>query len=74
MLQASYYFPLKTLWRSFFCALIAGLVLKLINPFGTASGSMFAVNVKMTWAYFELVAFVLLGIFGVKIIKNTISL
>jgi chloride channel 3/4/5 len=22
--EASYYFPLKTLWRSFFCAMVAG--------------------------------------------------
>lgn len=22
--EASYYFPLKTMWRSFFCALVAG--------------------------------------------------
>lgn len=32
--EVSYYFPLKTLWRSFFCALVAAFVLRLINPFG----------------------------------------
>ena len=31
--EVSYYFPLKTLWRSFFCALVAAFVLKSINPF-----------------------------------------
>ena len=31
--EVSYYFPLKTLWRSFFCALVAAFVLRSINPF-----------------------------------------
>lgn len=35
--EVSYYFPLKTLWRSFFCALIAAFVLRMINPFGKIS-------------------------------------
>lgn len=62
--EASYYFPLKTLWRSFFCALIAGLVLKFINPFGTDSTSLFAVDFPMKWTYIELIPFILLGVFG----------
>uniref|UniRef100_A0A5S6QRH2 Chloride channel protein n=1 Tax=Trichuris muris TaxID=70415 RepID=A0A5S6QRH2_TRIMR len=62
--EASYYFPLKTLWRSFFCALIAGLVLKFINPFGTEQTSLFAVDYPMKWSYIELIPFILLGIFG----------
>lgn len=33
--EASYYFPLKTMWRSFFCALIAGIILRIMNPFGS---------------------------------------
>jgi chloride channel 3/4/5 len=33
--EASYYFPLKTMWRSFFCALVAGVVLRFVNPFGS---------------------------------------
>jgi H+/Cl- antiporter ClcA len=32
--EVSYYFPLKTLWRSFFCALIAAFSLRAMNPFG----------------------------------------
>ena len=27
--EVSYYFPLKTLWRSFFCALVAAFVLQV---------------------------------------------
>jgi H+/Cl- antiporter ClcA len=34
--EVSYYFPLKTLWRSFFCALVAAFVLRSINPFGNS--------------------------------------
>ncbi|KIH50578.1 chloride transporter, ClC family, partial [Ancylostoma duodenale] len=33
--EASYYFPLKTMWRSFFCALVAGIILRIVNPFGS---------------------------------------
>lgn len=33
--EASYYFPLKTMWRSFFCALVAGIILRFVNPFGS---------------------------------------
>ncbi|KRY11328.1 H(+)/Cl(-) exchange transporter 4 [Trichinella patagoniensis] len=62
--EASYYFPLKTLWRSFFCALIAGLILKFINPFGTDQTSLFAVDYPMRWSYIELIPFISLGIFG----------
>uniref|UniRef100_A0A8C9YZZ8 Chloride channel protein n=1 Tax=Sander lucioperca TaxID=283035 RepID=A0A8C9YZZ8_SANLU len=34
--EVSYYFPLKTLWRSFFAALVAAFVLRSINPFGNS--------------------------------------
>lgn len=64
--EASYYFPLKTLWRSFFCALVAGLILKVFNPFGNEQASLFAVDFPMKWAYIELIPFILLGIFGVS--------
>jgi chloride channel 3/4/5 len=65
--EASYYFPLKTLWRSFFCALIAGLILKTVNPFGSSQTSLFYINYEMKWAFAELIPFTVLGIFGVGI-------
>uniref|UniRef100_A0A6Q2YIQ1 Chloride channel protein n=1 Tax=Esox lucius TaxID=8010 RepID=A0A6Q2YIQ1_ESOLU len=34
--EVSYYFPLKTLWRSFFAALVAAFTLRSINPFGNS--------------------------------------
>ncbi|KAJ1546867.1 hypothetical protein HK405_006793, partial [Cladochytrium tenue] len=33
--EISYYFPFKTMWRSFFCAMIGAISLKLVNPFRT---------------------------------------
>ena len=29
--EVSYYFPLKTLWRSFFCALVAAFVVRYVS-------------------------------------------
>ncbi|KAG5292136.1 CLC voltage-gated chloride channel [Histoplasma ohiense] len=58
------YFPLKTLWRSYFCALVATGVLAAMNPFRTGQLVMFQVKYARTWHSFELVFFVLLGVFG----------
>lgn len=64
--EVSYYFPLKTLWRSFFCALIAAFVLRSINPFGNEHSVLFYVEYSKPWIFFELVPFVGLGIMGVS--------
>lgn len=32
--EVSYFFPPKVMWRSFFCAMIAAITLKVLNPFG----------------------------------------
>jgi len=62
--EVSYYFPLKTLWRSFFCALVAAFVLRSINPFGNKHLVLFYIDYDMPWFFFELLAFILLGILG----------
>ncbi|PAA61850.1 hypothetical protein BOX15_Mlig002140g1 [Macrostomum lignano] len=62
--EASYYFPLKTLWRSFFCSMVAASVLKLVNPFGNDHLVLFAVNYRSAWSALEVGPFVLLGILG----------
>lgn len=64
--QVSYYFPLKTLWRSFFCALVAAFILRSINPFGNEHSVLFYVEYNKPWIFFELVPFVGLGIMGVS--------
>ncbi|KAI5644829.1 voltage gated chloride channel domain-containing protein [Phthorimaea operculella] len=62
--EVSYYFPLKTLWRSFFCALIAAFILRSINPFGNEHSVLFYVEYHKPWIFFELIPFVGLGIIG----------
>ncbi|XP_014672883.1 PREDICTED: H(+)/Cl(-) exchange transporter 3-like [Priapulus caudatus] len=62
--EVSYYFPLKTLWRSFFCALVATFVLRSINPFGTSHLVMFYIDYNSPWFFFELIPFIILGVFG----------
>lgn len=62
--EVSYYFPLKTLWRSFFCALIAAFILRLINPFGNEHSVLFFVEYNKPWIFVELIPFILLGVMG----------
>ncbi|KAJ8667957.1 hypothetical protein QAD02_009620 [Eretmocerus hayati] len=62
--EVSYYFPLKTLWRSFFCALVAAFVLGSINPFGNKHSVLFFVEYNKPWIFFELIPFIFLGIIG----------
>lgn len=64
--EVSYYFPLKTLWRSFFCALIAAFVIRSINPFGNEHSVLFYVKYNEPWIFFELVPALVLGILGVR--------
>ena len=66
--EVSYYFPMKTLWRSFFCAMIAAFTLKYMNPFGTGRLVMFYVEYDNTWKLFELIPFIILGALGVSVI------
>lgn len=68
--EVSYYFPLKTLWRSFFCALIAAFILRSINPFGNEHSVLFYVEYNKPWIFFELVPFIGLGIIGVIIFSS----
>ncbi|ENN75556.1 hypothetical protein HUJ04_004103 [Dendroctonus ponderosae] len=62
--EVSYYFPLKTLWRSFFCALIAAFILRSINPFGNEHSVLFYVEYNKPWIFFELIPFIGLGVIG----------
>ena len=63
--EVSYYFPLKTLWRSFFCAMCAAFILHTVNPNGNGHDVLFSINYKPEWYFFELLPFILLGILGV---------
>ncbi|KAN0091183.1 Chloride channel [Tylopilus felleus] len=62
--EVSYYFPPKVMWRSFFCAMIAAITLKFLDPFGTGKLVLFQVTYDRDWHAYELIFFVLLGVFG----------
>ena len=61
---------MKTLWRSFFCALIAAFVVRSIDPYGNEHSVLFYVEYSKPWIFFELIPFILLGAIGVRFKKN----
>lgn len=62
--EVAYFFPAKTLFRTFFCCITAALTLKFLNPYGTHKIVMFQVRYTLDWEYFELASFILVGILG----------
>ena len=58
------HFPLKTLWRSYYTCLVATAVLAAMNPFRTGQLVMFTVKYDRDWHYFEVIFYILIGIFG----------
>ncbi|RYP01237.1 hypothetical protein DL765_010868 [Monosporascus sp. GIB2] len=62
--EVAYFFPAKTLFRTFFCCIVAALSLKFLNPYGTNKIVMFEVRYKIDWEWFELVGFILVGVLG----------
>ena len=62
--EMSSHFPLKTLWRTYFCALVATAVLAGVNPFRTGQLVMFQVRYDRDWHFFEILFYIIIGIFG----------
>jgi chloride channel 3/4/5 len=62
--EVSYYFPPKTLFRTFFCCIAAALSLRFLDPYGTSKIVLFEVRYITDWRFFELAIFILLGILG----------
>ncbi|KAF8893807.1 voltage-gated chloride channel [Infundibulicybe gibba] len=62
--EVSYFFPPKVMWRSFFCAMIAAITLKMLDPFGTGKLVLFQVTYDKDWHAYELLPFLLLSVFG----------
>ncbi|KAL2016480.1 hypothetical protein VTK56DRAFT_3476 [Thermocarpiscus australiensis] len=62
--EVAYFFPAKTLFRTFFCCITAALTLKFLNPYGTHKIVMFQVRYLVDWEYFEIVSFILVGVLG----------
>ncbi|KAF8554241.1 hypothetical protein OG21DRAFT_1462931 [Imleria badia] len=62
--EMSHIFSIKTMWRSFVCALVATFTLSVMNPFRTGKLVLFQVTYSRSWHFFEIIFFVILGIFG----------
>ncbi len=62
--QLSYYFPDKTMWQSFVCAMVAAVTLQAFNPFRTGKLVLYQVTYSSGWHGFEIVPFAILGIIG----------
>ncbi|OMJ17510.1 H(+)/Cl(-) exchange transporter 3 [Smittium culicis] len=62
--EVSYYFSNSTLLYSFLCALVAAVVLRAFDPFGTGKIVMFKVFYDNNYKWFEMPFFLLIGIFG----------
>lgn len=62
--QLSYYFPDKTMWQSFVCAMVAAVTLQAFNPFRTGKLVLFQITYHSGWHDFELLPFAFLGILG----------
>ncbi|KAH9942350.1 chloride channel [Epithele typhae] len=62
--EVSYFFPAKVMWRSFFCAMVAAVTLRFLDPFGSGKLVLFQVTYDKDWHAYELFPFLLLGVFG----------
>lgn len=57
-------YKLSTLWKCFFCSLVATSTLSFINPYRAGQLVIFEVEYDKDWHFFEIPFFVILGIFG----------
>lgn len=62
--QLSYYFPDKTMWQSFVCAMTGAVILQALDPFRSGKLVMYQVTYSSGWHGFEMIPFFLLGILG----------
>ncbi|KAG5717997.1 putative chloride channel protein, partial [Termitomyces sp. T112] len=62
--EMSHGFSIKTMWRSFLCALVATVTLSAMNPFRTGKLVLFQITYDRDWHFFEIMFYVILGIFG----------
>ena len=62
--QLSYYFPDKTMWQSFVCAMVAAVTLQAFNPFRTGKLVLYQVTYSRGWHGFEIFPYAILGILG----------
>lgn len=55
---------------SFWCAAVAAMTLKFLNPFGNGSIVLFAVTYTKEYHYWEFPIFLVLGVFGVSFVRE----
>ncbi|KFY30956.1 hypothetical protein V493_01522 [Pseudogymnoascus sp. VKM F-4281 (FW-2241)] len=62
--EASYFFLAKTVFRTFFCCIIAALSLKFLNPHGTGKIVIFEVRYLTDWEWYEMIPYLAVGVVG----------
>ncbi|KIE00329.1 Chloride channel, voltage gated, partial [Metarhizium majus ARSEF 297] len=62
--QLSYYFPDKTMWQSFVCAMTAAVCLQAFDPFRSGKLVLYQTKYSVDWHGFEIIPYAILGIFG----------
>ncbi|RCI13711.1 hypothetical protein L249_7957 [Ophiocordyceps polyrhachis-furcata BCC 54312] len=62
--QLSYYFPDKTMWQSFVCAMTAAVVLQAFDPFRSGNLVLYQTKYSTDWHGFEIVPYAFLGVLG----------
>lgn len=62
--ETSYFFPAKTLFRTFLCCITAALSLKFLNPYGSGKIVMFEVRYITEWEVFEMIPFMVVAVLG----------
>jgi len=61
--EMSSYFPVKTMWRSFFCSMVAVFFFQFMNPF-RGKTVLFQATYDRDWHFFEVLSFLIIGVFG----------
>ncbi|KAH6604276.1 chloride channel 3 [Trichoderma cornu-damae] len=62
--QISYFFPDKTMWQSFVCAMAAAVILQAFDPFRSGKLVMYQTKYSHDWRGFEILPYAILGITG----------
>jgi chloride channel 3/4/5 len=62
--ELSSYFPHTTLWRSFFCAVVAIIAIAFADPLQTGELVWFKIGFRNSWSWYEMLPFCLIGVLG----------
>lgn len=62
--EVSTYFSSQVLWHAFYCAFVAAMTLKVINPYYNGKTVIFEIPSNLPWNWFEIVFFALTGAVG----------